>query len=232
MKARGSPAAHFQKEIVMMSTSPSPPELLHGQRASTNRATAIRLSFDQFGDALGAGREYRSAHGPTRLGYCPGHKDHHRSLGITASASGRTLFKCWAGCTQKEVIDALVALGLWGPGGSRSTTAHRQTTHERLLAELSSQPVPEPPPECCRAGHCDHWDEFDRQFLLAHMRGNLEAAIAEIIALYQAARLPLSLDDLIRELRLAAELGAIVPLGISADFANWAIQNMALTAVA
>ena len=43
---------------------------------------------------------------------CPAHDDHNPSLSVTDS-SGKILVKCWAGCTQEEVIGALRDLGLW-----------------------------------------------------------------------------------------------------------------------
>jgi hypothetical protein len=52
----------------------------------------------------------------TRRGYglthCPAHHDEHPSLSIDERLA-KVLFKCWAGCSQAEVIDALRARGLW-----------------------------------------------------------------------------------------------------------------------
>jgi putative DNA primase/helicase len=44
---------------------------------------------------------------------CPAHDDREPSLGIRIGTDGRILVKCYAGCSQEAVIDALRALGLW-----------------------------------------------------------------------------------------------------------------------
>ena len=44
---------------------------------------------------------------------CPGHDDHDPSLSIS-ERDGKVLVHCWAGCSQKDVISALRAMGLWG----------------------------------------------------------------------------------------------------------------------
>ena len=43
---------------------------------------------------------------------CPAHDDKNPSLAIT-DADGITLVYCFAGCQQRDVIDALRAKGLW-----------------------------------------------------------------------------------------------------------------------
>jgi hypothetical protein len=45
---------------------------------------------------------------------CPAHDDNNPSLSITHT-SDRVLVHCWAGCSQSEVIETLISLGLW-PG--------------------------------------------------------------------------------------------------------------------
>jgi hypothetical protein len=44
---------------------------------------------------------------------CPAHDDTNPSLSIEDAPSGKVLVKCWAGCSQDAVIDALRDLGLW-----------------------------------------------------------------------------------------------------------------------
>lgn len=44
---------------------------------------------------------------------CPSHDDHEPSLSISEGRTGKVLVKCWAGCSQKEVISALRDRGLW-----------------------------------------------------------------------------------------------------------------------
>ena len=47
---------------------------------------------------------------------CPAHDDHIPSLSIQDSNSGKVLVKCFAGCSQASVIDALRSLSLWDEG--------------------------------------------------------------------------------------------------------------------
>ena len=44
---------------------------------------------------------------------CPAHDDHNPSLSISDGEDGKVLVKCFAGCTQTSVIDALKGKGLW-----------------------------------------------------------------------------------------------------------------------
>ena len=46
------------------------------------------------------------------LACCPAHDDRNPSFSVT-DKNGKILVKCWAGCTQEEVIGALRDLGLW-----------------------------------------------------------------------------------------------------------------------
>jgi hypothetical protein len=48
---------------------------------------------------------------------CPAHEDHKPSLSINEN-DGRVLVYCHAGCHQREVIDALRTMGLWGKRGA------------------------------------------------------------------------------------------------------------------
>ena len=43
---------------------------------------------------------------------CPAHDDRNPSYSVT-DKNGKILVKCWAGCTQEEVISALRGMGLW-----------------------------------------------------------------------------------------------------------------------
>lgn len=44
---------------------------------------------------------------------CPAHDDRTPSLSVSETRDGRALVHCFAGCTQRDVIDALRARGLW-----------------------------------------------------------------------------------------------------------------------
>ena len=43
---------------------------------------------------------------------CPAHDDHDPSLHVT-ERDGKVLVKCWSGCEQRDVIDALKRRNLW-----------------------------------------------------------------------------------------------------------------------
>jgi CHC2 zinc finger len=73
---------------------------------STPSADAERLATVLDGHRVGNHWEAR----------CPAHEDRHPSFHIT-ERDGKVLFKCWAGCSQAAVIEALEQLRLWGSGG-------------------------------------------------------------------------------------------------------------------
>jgi hypothetical protein len=180
--------------------------------------------------------------------FCPWHDDHHESFRINIEKAlaycdpcgrGGDIFATYAALhdlnTQSDfprVCDELGALlGIASPGRSPTyrgprTRSRRPSAHERLVAEIAQSPAPTPLPECClrRDGQCGHWAEFDREYLIANLRGNLATAIGELHA--KAARgvrfdleprrpdLPLEADELIAGIRFAISFGAIVPAGI------------------
>ena len=55
---------------------------------------------------------------------CPAHDDHHPSLSVAETRDRKPLFKCWSGCPQDNVIDALRRRGLWD-GKARETSQWR-----------------------------------------------------------------------------------------------------------
>jgi putative DNA primase/helicase len=67
------------------------------------------MSADSLARALEARRS-----GSSWMAKCPGHEDHNPSLSIR-EVDGRVLLHCHAGCSQRGVIDALKARGLWQP---------------------------------------------------------------------------------------------------------------------
>jgi hypothetical protein len=85
-----------------------------------------------------------------------------------------------------------------------------------LAEQIALEPAPAPPLECClnREVQCEHWLDFDRQVLLANLRGNLACAVREIVDLFARAREPLSSDELVAELRFAIGFGEIAPTEI------------------
>src|SRR3954447_19139537 len=50
---------------------------------------------------------------------CPAHPDTTPSLSINETAAGKVLVKCFAGCSQAEVIAALRRRGLWSGRNQR-----------------------------------------------------------------------------------------------------------------
>ncbi len=71
---------------------------------------------------------------------CPAHDDRTPSLSVT-DRDGRTLLKCFAGCDQEAVIDALSERGLWGSksSGNRGPTPHPvRTANSRTSRNFSA----------------------------------------------------------------------------------------------
>jgi hypothetical protein len=64
---------------------------------------------------LGGGRKS----GKQWLARCPAHDDRTPSLSIGYGYDGRIVFHCHAGCSQQDVLHALVERGLWSSDGSK-----------------------------------------------------------------------------------------------------------------
>jgi putative DNA primase/helicase len=56
--------------------------------------------------------------------HCPAHDDRHPSLSVVETRDRKTLVKCWSGCRQDDVLDALRRRGLWD-GKARETSQWR-----------------------------------------------------------------------------------------------------------
>jgi hypothetical protein len=133
---------------------------------------------------------------------CVSHDDHHASLDIADAPNGKLLLIDRAGrCSQREIIDELRARGLWS---SRPATARRWSWSE-YLARTRLRPRP------YRANA-----RTRREYLLARLRDDLTIATNEIETLYARAKCELTRDDLLRELRLAIEVGGIATSSLSA----------------
>jgi len=59
---------------------------------------------------------------------CPAHEDHNPSFKISEGDDGKTLFYCFAGCSQEAVMDALKDRGLWGAGQGGGGFVYPKTT--------------------------------------------------------------------------------------------------------
>jgi hypothetical protein len=74
---------------------------------------------------------------------CPAHSDHDPSLDVTEK-DGKLLVKCWHGCSQEDIVDALSSRGLWPSSynGSGNGADHGTQTKFPIV------PVPEDAPPC------------------------------------------------------------------------------------
>ena len=57
-------------------------------------------------------KNFKQVAGDRFVACCPAHDDRSPSLSIKDTGE-KILFHCFAGCSQNEVIDALVDLGIW-----------------------------------------------------------------------------------------------------------------------
>jgi len=71
---------------------------------------------------------------------CPAHNDHNPSLSVT-DTGGKILVKCFAGCSQNEVIGALRDQGLWHTASRHQLKKHKYRAfkkasrhHQTILA--------------------------------------------------------------------------------------------------
>lgn len=88
------------------------------------------ISAEQIANGLGGKR--------TANGWqcqCPSHDDSNPSLSISSGTDGRPLVKCFAGCAQDAVIEALKSRGLW----SQATKGPEKRT-EYIYSDLNGQP--------------------------------------------------------------------------------------------
>jgi hypothetical protein len=90
--------------------------------------------------------------------------------------------------------------------------------------------------QCCLArSTCRHWREFNRRYLLAVLRGNLNIAIDELMAKFESTGRMLTRDGeayrltaetLTSALTFAVSFGAIAPPGIDPELIEKAITRM------
>lgn len=73
----------------------------------------------------------------------PSHEDRNPSFSITDSPDGKVLVKCFSGCSQEAVIEALRARGLWPAATPRQRYQAEQRErrqnieHHRLILEIA-----------------------------------------------------------------------------------------------
>jgi len=68
---------------------------------------------------------------------CPAHDDKSPSLSITQSRD-KVLLKCWAGCSQREVIAALQRIGLWPERKERKAKVHTLIDKQEMRAFIAA----------------------------------------------------------------------------------------------
>jgi hypothetical protein len=161
-------------------------------------------------------RPRTSSRGATWRVHCPAHRDRHPSLDIT-DADGQVLLVDRAGCSQREVIAALRARGLWqqeAPARVSERTTLRQQIEAALLKGRPSGQV---------------YDRalFNVRFRIAFLRAELREAAAEVRDRYQRVGEPLTPDGLTSELRFAVEVGGIGTAGFDEPTIESATERMA-----
>ena len=72
---------------------------------------------------------------------CPAHDDHRPSLSVAETRDGKILVKCWSGCRQDDVLDALRRRGLWDGKPARASP----TTRPLFIAGRETTPKPSDP---------------------------------------------------------------------------------------
>jgi len=73
-------------------------------------------------------------HGRYGTARCPAHADRSPSLSVAEGRDGKVLVKCFGGCEQRHVIDALRQVGLWAghvDSAAAPTEAERQAQRKR-----------------------------------------------------------------------------------------------------
>lgn len=184
-------------------------------------ATAEQLAFAIDSGARRVGRNWST--------HCIGHDDHRRSLDIADLPGGKLGWIDRSGrCSGDELLALFRDRGLWPAeraAASRAASSSHNTLvaapHDALVAALQAQPIVAPPPPCCQRmpwldlGPCEHWRQFDRELIVAHLRGNLEKLADEIIA---CAGQVLVRETLARHIKLSltARSREIIPMGIPA----------------
>jgi hypothetical protein len=161
---------------------------------------AERLAFKIDPRARRYGRNWRVK--------CVAHDDHSPSLDLT-DANGTILMICRSGCRQIAVFSALRARGLW------HAESPRHDPPPPIDWQFCDPKIPTP--EANR--------QFDVDYRLAHLRGEMAEAAHEIIELYRRAKISLTAADLVRELHLAVEVGGIGNAGFDEETVSRAITR-------
>ena len=65
---------------------------------------------------------------------CPAHEDSSPSLSIDHGDNGKPIFRCFSGCSQQAILDALRGIGLW-PGDDNLATSHQDMAAVQELSK-------------------------------------------------------------------------------------------------
>ena len=89
---------------------------------------------------IAAGLGKSRDHGDGFMACCPAHDDSNPSLSLSTGQNGRTVWNCFAGCSQEAVQDGLHRMGLWPyPSGGMRSLARPAT-----IPAPASSPAPHP----------------------------------------------------------------------------------------
>ncbi|MBM9615985.1 DUF3631 domain-containing protein [Desulfobulbus rhabdoformis] len=98
----------------------------------------MREYVDRIGEALGG----KQKTGGGWICHCPAHDDKNPSLSVDPGDNGKVVVKCWAGCSQLDVISALRIRGLW-PENPTSGNAAKEAGPRNRAKERNRQNSPD-----------------------------------------------------------------------------------------
>lgn len=102
---------------------------------------------------------------------CPAHDDKNPSLVVRDTEHGGIFVKCYAGCSWRDVKNALKSRGLWPESGGTGTSHNWQKSGSRILA-----PVPDDAPPISFDHH--PFGQPDHLYAYRDLRGNLIGYVA------------------------------------------------------
>ena len=82
-------------------------------------------------ESIAAATDAKPKAGGGYMGHCPAHDDRTPSLSIDLGENGRPVVKCWSGCSQESVLDALRVKGLWSGQGKQLSHEDMAQAHKR-----------------------------------------------------------------------------------------------------
>lgn len=157
---------------------------------------------------------------------CPSHDDRHPSLDI-GERNGRVVFICRAGCSQRQVVSALRASGIWPDSPEPRATRVPRWDDSPIVSITACclDPVP-----------CSHWRRFEKEALIASLVGNLHDAVGELRdkaergyyyhGLPRDPAEPLHPGELMDGIKYAISFGAIVPTAVPNDVVEFVLSDV------